>query len=155
MKFIIMRGVSGSGKSTRAKELGNGGVILSTDDFFMKEGKYEFDASKLWIAHSWNRKRAAKALKEGVSPIVIDNTNTQAKEMKDYVIMAKEANYEINIEEPKTEWWSKFKKDMPETGKQELIDILTSRNAHNVPREIIAKMLDRWEFDVTPESILL
>lgn len=39
-----MRGVPGSGKSTKAKKLaGSNGVIYSTDDFFMKNGEYIYD----------------------------------------------------------------------------------------------------------------
>jgi adenylate kinase family enzyme len=39
-----MRGLPGSGKSTKAKELaGEQGLVFSTDDFFMVNGKYIFD----------------------------------------------------------------------------------------------------------------
>lgn len=37
--IILMRGVPGSGKSTKAKKLaGTSGIVYSTDDFFMKNG---------------------------------------------------------------------------------------------------------------------
>ena len=39
-----MRGLPGSGKSTKAKKIaGDVGVIFSTDDFFMVDGQYKFD----------------------------------------------------------------------------------------------------------------
>lgn len=39
-----MRGVPGSGKSTKAKKLaGNAGYIFSTDDFFIVKGEYVYD----------------------------------------------------------------------------------------------------------------
>lgn len=37
-----------------------GGVILSTDDYFYKCGKYHYDAHCLGEAHEWNRKRGEK-----------------------------------------------------------------------------------------------
>ena len=38
-RIVIMRGLPGSGKSTRAKKIAdNYGIIFSTDDFFMVKG---------------------------------------------------------------------------------------------------------------------
>ena len=46
-KLVILVGLPGSGKSTKAKELaGTEGIILSTDEFFMKDGEYQFDFTK-------------------------------------------------------------------------------------------------------------
>ena len=42
-KLIIMRGLPGSGKSTKDKQLGEGGTILSTDDFWYVDGEYKYD----------------------------------------------------------------------------------------------------------------
>lgn len=36
------------------------GVILSTDDYFYKCGKYRYDADCLGEAHDWNRKRGER-----------------------------------------------------------------------------------------------
>ena len=39
-----MRGLPGSGKSTKARKIaGQFGVVYSTDDFFMVNGEYKFD----------------------------------------------------------------------------------------------------------------
>ena len=137
----IMRGCSGSGKSTLAQELGKGGIVLSSDDFFMVNGKYEFDKEGQSYAHSWNQDRAEKAMRKGMSPIVIDNTHTQAWEAKPYVDMALKYGYKVEIKEPNTPW--KF--DAEE---------LAKRNTHNVPREVINKMLSNWQPDITVEDIL-
>ena len=52
-----MRGVPGSGKSTLAKELaGKNGIIYSTDDFFMQNGLYVFDAKMIGHNHEQNQK---------------------------------------------------------------------------------------------------
>ncbi|CAC5398331.1 CNP [Mytilus coruscus] len=52
--MFIMRGVSGSGKSTLVRLIGNiyrDSRICSADQYFMKNGKYQFDKSNLSIAH--------------------------------------------------------------------------------------------------------
>lgn len=136
-----MRGISGSGKSTLAKELGKEGIVLGCDDFFMVNGKYEFDRDALGYAHWWNQERVEKAMKQGISPIVVDNTNTQAWEAKPYVVLAQKYGYKVQIRESDTPW--KF--DAEE---------LTKRNTHKVPREIIDKMLQNWQPNITVEDIL-
>jgi len=138
-KLIIMRGISGSGKSTKAKELGADGVVLGSDDFWGED--YNFDRSKIGEAHEWNQNRVREALSNGISPVVVDNTNTQFWEMKPYVEMALEHGYEIEFEEPDTPW--KF--DLEE---------LTKRNQHGTPRDIINQMLMNWQRNPSIEAIL-
>ena len=46
----------------------------------MRNGVYEFDAARIGEAHQWNQERAFKAIAQGRSPIVIDNTNLEAWE---------------------------------------------------------------------------
>lgn len=54
-KLFLMRGMPGSGKSTLAKKLaGQGGVVYSTDDFFMKNGQYVYDAKMIGEYHNKN-----------------------------------------------------------------------------------------------------
>lgn len=36
------------------------GIILSTDDYFCKNGQYHYDPDCLGEAHDWNRKRGEK-----------------------------------------------------------------------------------------------
>ncbi|XP_030349214.1 NEDD4-binding protein 2 isoform X3 [Strigops habroptila] len=108
--LVLLRGVPGSGKSYLARTLledNPGGVILSTDDYFYKYGQYQFDPSCLGEAHDWNRKRAKEAFEMRISPIIIDNTNIQAWEMKPYVTLAQQFKYKVVFREPGT-WW-KFK----------------------------------------------
>ncbi|XP_068936439.1 NEDD4-binding protein 2-like 1 isoform X2 [Petaurus breviceps papuanus] len=117
-------------------------LIFSTDDFFFKEdGTYEFNPDVLEEAHDWNQKRARKAMRNGISPIIIDNTNLHAWEMKPYAVMALENNYEVIFREPDTCW--KF--NVPE---------LARRNTHGVPKEKIHRMKEQYEHDVTFHSVL-
>ncbi|XP_033615869.1 NEDD4-binding protein 2-like 1 [Fukomys damarensis] len=117
-------------------------MIFSTDDFFAREdGAYEFNPDFLEEAHEWNQKRARKAMRNGISPIIIDNTNLHAWEMKPYAVMALENNYEVIFREPDTRW--KFN-----------VQELARRNVHGVPREKIHRMKERYEHNVTFHSVL-
>ncbi|XP_036027808.1 NEDD4-binding protein 2-like 1 isoform X2 [Onychomys torridus] len=106
--LYLLRGLPGSGKTTLARQLQRDfprALIFSTDDFFFREdGAYEFNPDFLEEAHEWNQKRARKAMQNGISPIIIDNTNLHAWEMKPYAVMALENNYEVIFREPDTRW---------------------------------------------------
>uniref|UniRef100_A0A3B4G1C8 NEDD4-binding protein 2-like 2 n=1 Tax=Pundamilia nyererei TaxID=303518 RepID=A0A3B4G1C8_9CICH len=142
--LILMRGLPGSGKSTRARELlstGPSGIILSTDDYFAHKDGYHYDPSLLGAAHEWNQRRARGALHDGRSPIIIDNTNIQAWEMKPYVKMALESGYKVDFCEPDTKW----KYDPYE---------LEKRNKHGVPQEKIAQMMDRFSIPISIDIVM-
>ena len=161
-ELIIMRGVSGSGKSWKARELLRGyssgdnplnhpvgnGVICSADDFFTERGKgeYAFDPSLLPVAHKQCQDKAVQALKKGLSPVIIDNTNTklwELKQLKPIILLAQSLGYKVRIEEPDTEWWKR--KDVEE---------MWRRNSHGVPREAIERMVNRFHPNVTVDDIL-
>ncbi|XP_074678476.1 NEDD4-binding protein 2 isoform X1 [Strix aluco] len=142
--LVLLRGVPGSGKSYLARTLledNPGGIILSTDDYFYKHGRYYYDPDCLGEAHDWNRKRAKEAFEMRISPIIIDNTNIQAWEMKPYVTLAQQFKYKVMFREPDT-WW-KFK---PKE--------LERRNIHGVSKEKIKRMLERYERCLTVSSVL-
>ncbi|NXY32243.1 N4BP2 protein, partial [Pomatorhinus ruficollis] len=142
--LVLLRGVPGSGKSYLARNLledNPGGIILSTDDYFYKHGQYHYDPDCLGEAHEWNRKRAKEAFERRISPIIIDNTNIQAWEMKPYVTLAQQFKYKVMFREPDT-WW-KFK---PKE--------LERRNIHGVSKEKIKRMLERYERCLTVRAIL-
>ncbi|GBM98907.1 NEDD4-binding protein 2-like 1 [Araneus ventricosus] len=134
--LIILRGLPGSGKTTLAKKLKFSGAMFTTDDFFYKRGRYAFNPSLLDEAHCWNQNRAREALLNNVTPIIIDNTNTEAWEMLPYIKMGKKFDYEIVILEPNTPWKFKPKE-------------LAFRNKHGVPKEKITKMLARYQHNIT------
>ncbi|KAM6987405.1 uncharacterized protein n4bp2l2 [Tautogolabrus adspersus] len=142
--LILMRGLPGSGKSTLARELlstGPSGLILSTDDYFAHRNGYHYEAGLLGAAHEWNQRRAADAMHDGRSPIIIDNTNIQAWEMKPYVKLAMDRGYKVDFCEPDTSW--KF--DPYE---------LEKRNKHGVPQEKIAQMMDRFSFPISIDIVM-
>ncbi|XP_074486214.1 NEDD4-binding protein 2 [Sebastes fasciatus] len=142
--LVLLRGAPGSGKSTLARallEYNPGGVILSTDDYFTRNGVYRFDPNALGEAHEWNHKQAKEAFERGANPIIIDNTNMHGWEMKPYVAQAQKRGYKVLFREPDT-WW----KNKPRE--------LESRTTHNVPVEKIRRMLDNYERYVTLQSIM-
>lgn len=50
--LILLRGLPGSGKSTKAKKLaGSTGLVYSTDDFFMVKGEYVYDPKLIGVNH--------------------------------------------------------------------------------------------------------
>ncbi|XP_073439293.1 uncharacterized protein [Dendrobates tinctorius] len=143
-RLVLLRGVPGSGKSTLARTLlhqSPDGIVLSTDDYFCKENGYTYHVKLLGDAHSWNQNRARRALDDGRTPVVIDNTNIQGWEMKPYVQMAVDRGYDVEFLEPDT-WW---KDDVQE---------LEKRNTHRVPRDKISQMLDRYEHDMTVHVVI-
>lgn len=142
-KLIIMRGVSGSGKSTMANQfrefarqlLEARSVIFSTDDYFLNEdGEYEFDGSKLGKAHQWNQGRVRVALhNECWDIIIVDNTNTMLWEMKPYVDAG--LKYDADI----------FFYQTHELTNRGMLDEFYHRCRHGVPREVIEKQYDRFQ----------
>lgn len=92
--LYIVRGISGSGKSTFAKTLG--GVHFEADMYFTDEnGIYKFDPSKLKMAHNWCMIQTQKAMVNDEPKIVVSNTFTQEWEMETYFKLAEENGYVV------------------------------------------------------------
>jgi predicted kinase len=139
-ELIVMRGIPGSGKSTKAKELaGSKGVIHSTDDVIETQGDYrEFfanmiankDFSPLSKVHSINIKNLINSLKAGISPVILDNTNIKQNEPKEVV----KAALEMGLDDKNIKFV-----DIGTGGlsSKELAD----RNTHGVPLDKIEAMI--------------
>ena len=110
-KVIILRGVSGCGKSSFAALLndlydrGNDGkccnhtdscIVCTADDYFVNEkGEYKFDFSKLGAAHKQCFDKFKNAVSESMELVIVANTNTSEKEFNPYIELAKSYGYEI------------------------------------------------------------
>lgn len=127
--MFIMRGLPGSGKSTRAKELAKqyNAIICSTDDFFMDGGVYKFDGSKLAENHLKNLEKAELCIAEGLN-VIIDNTNIFHRHMIPYAQAAQDAGFQVEYVVVECD-----------------VETCIARCTHNVPSDVIRKMAAAWE----------
>lgn len=125
-KMTLVRGVSGSGKSTFADYIMSAfGLVFSADDYFTDGwGGYDFDPSLLPLAHEDCQKRARNAMEYGAD-FAVANTFTQEWEMEPYFKLAEEYGYCV------------------------FVVIVENRhggqNEHGVPEEKVQEMRDRFE----------
>ena len=91
--LLLLRGCPGSGKSTLAKHLGF--PTFEADQFFMVDGQYNFDPSKLSEAHKSCHDRVKFVMEQGISKLAVANTFTQEWEMLPYFELAKEFGYTV------------------------------------------------------------
>ena len=97
-ELFLLRGLPGSGKSTLAKSLD--GIHIEADQYFMEDGVYNFDASKLKNAHNYCQSQTQAWMKTdgeqvNVDRLVVSNTFTQEWEMKPYFEMAEKYGYRV------------------------------------------------------------
>ena len=131
-KLYIVRGVPGSGKSTFALNLvGSDFLVCEADKYFMVDGEYKFDGSKLKEAHESCRNLVETYMKDSLlndqfyREIAVSNTFTQEWEMQPYLDLAKQYGYMV------------------------FTVIVENRhgsvNQHGVPDEALTRMKDRFE----------
>lgn len=129
--LILLRGLPGSGKTTLGQIiLRNLSIddshVLSADDYFIDEnGNYNFDASKLKLAHNNCQEKCAERMKYEISKIVVANTFTQEWEMEKYNEMAERYHYRVHsvIVENRHD----------------------GKNIHNVPEDKLQQMKERFQ----------
>lgn len=125
----IYCGLPGSGKSTAAKKLGL--PIFEADQYFIQEdGSYEFDPSKLRIAHETCQNNVRKSL-QNLESCIVANTFSQQWEAQPYINMAKDLGANLVLV------------DLFDNGCT--VEELFERNVHGVPLGAIKAMKDRWE----------
>lgn len=129
MQLILVRGLPGSGKSTHARVIANEifrCARIEADMYFVKDGEYLFDATKLGEAHAWCLKNTMEIISEGVS-VVVSNTFTTIKELKPYFDIAREFKIKPQV----------------------ILCQGNYKSVHNVPEETIEKMRNRFEYDIS------
>jgi len=97
MKVKVLRGISGSGKSTYIKTHYPTAIVCSADDFFMINGEYHFNPSLLGKAHEQCFKYFLLCLEDKKPLIAIDNTNLEPWTFAGYVQVARAYGYEVEI----------------------------------------------------------
>lgn len=97
-RVIILQGVSGSGKSTFARNIADKlrfgyktVTIVSADDYFTTNGVYTFRPEKLTQAHAACFRNFLEALQFRNDPtcVIVDNTNTTHVEIAPYILAAR------------------------------------------------------------------
>lgn len=113
----------GSGKSTLAKKITKNSYHFEADMFFINDdGEYVYDRNKASDAHKWCQELCAEKLSKGHT-VVVSNTFTTKEEMEPYLSMAERFSIDFII----------FKV------------VGNFESVHGVPKEVIEKMMDRWE----------
>ena len=98
MSVIILRGISGAGKSTWATQHFPDAYVISADNYFIRDGKYLWDANKLGEAHAACLLDFLTGFSDEESPlfvnktpdtvVVVDNTNITVAEIAPYVAIS-------------------------------------------------------------------
>lgn len=127
--LTLIRGLPGSGKTTLARSMvkadPNGTVYYEADMYFTGDHttgfKYQFDASKLHIAHMECQQKTEARIKTGWN-VVVSNTFSTLREMQSYMHLSKVYSAKLQIIECHGNFGS----------------------IHDVPAETIEKMRERW-----------
>lgn len=137
-KVLILRGVSGSGKSTFTRQHPEA-VVCSADAYFDRIGGY--DATLIHEAHKECFATFVAALEVDYPLVIVDNTHIEAWEISPLVTFATYKGYEYEIV------------DIPPPGDsdEEAVAILTARNLHGTPQKKIEWTLDRFRKAFIPK----
>ena len=117
-EIVLIRGVPGSGKTTKAKRDFPDHMHFEADMFFMKDGEYCYDSKLIKEAHQWCQKQVREGIKQGEN-IVVSNTFIKVWEMNPYFGM----NVPVRVVEA--------------TGDYD--------NIHDVPKEAVLRMKEKFE----------
>ena len=138
-KLVCMIGCPGSGKTTLAHQMAKDAlakdqtvVLVSADDFLIKDGEYKFDPTMLRENHTLCRGKCMGALEANADLVIVHNTSLSKWEREPYIKIASDygADYEEIVVGEFTD---------------EAIALYASRCIHGVSAEKIRKMAQRFE----------
>lgn len=125
--LVIVRGLPGSGKSTLARFIAPE-ANFAADDWFERDGGYDFDRDQAPLAHADCARRAAEAMAAGVPVVAVHNTFVESWEAEAYYRQAALFGYDVQVVEAQGDFG----------------------NVHGVPPEIVADMARRWHRTLKP-----
>lgn len=132
MKVYVYCGISGAGKSTFIAGRHPGALVCSADQYFMVDGEYRFDPSKIGEAHAWCLRTFTYLIGpdsragNSVSEIVVDNTNTTVAELAPYAALALAYGHELEVITIHCD-----------------PTVAHARNTHGVPLEVVQRMSEQ------------
>jgi predicted kinase len=117
----LIRGISGSGKTTYAESLQV--KVVEADQFFINQhGQYSYDRKQIKLSHQWCHLETRRLLMAGYD-VAVANTFVKKWEMEFYFDLAKELNISVQIKICEGRY----------------------QNKHGVPAESIKRMIDKFE----------
>lgn len=103
-KFYVIRGIPGCGKTKLAEELrllytemDKIVLICEANQYFERNGEYNYSPSLLEKAHEDCRNKVISALSDDVEVIILTNTSTMFWEFEEYLKLAEEFGYETTV----------------------------------------------------------
>ncbi len=83
-RLVLIRGVSGSGKTTLANQVFSDFTLVEENQFFIDEGVFLYDSSKVLDSQEWCLERTKKELAAGKN-VVVANTFESISKVSSYV----------------------------------------------------------------------
>jgi predicted kinase len=137
MHVVVLRAISGAGKTTYARQLLAQHVgtsrVVSADHLFEVDGEYRFDPARIGEAHAACLRAFVDALESGTELVIVDNTNTSVIECAPYMALAPAFGYSAEIHQLEVD---------PR--------VAAARNTHGVPADVVAKMAAKLAADQLP-----
>lgn len=121
--LYLVRGIAGSGKTTFCNKV-LGVKPYEADDYFMVNGKYCYDHSKIKMAHYSCQERARKAMQMGNPKVAVANTFIKKGMLTPYIQMANLYGYQVQIK------------------------VMNGRykNVHDVPEDVLERMKKDFQY---------
>lgn len=130
--LLILRGSSGSGKSTFTEMLRKiePDLVHCSADFIHLDssGVYRFNPSKLGEGHGQCFRMAIESMQAQKGLVVVDNTNTSLVELAPYVAAGQAFGYRTAL----------VRLTVPTS-------VAAARNVHGVPTDTVKSMVDRMQ----------
>ena len=128
-----MSGIPGAGKDKYVSEVYPNADVVSADSFFMSNGIYQFDASKLSEAHAFCMRKFLQDTYLRHPTIIVNNTNTRIEEIAPYYAIGKAYGAVVRLITIYCD-----------------VEKAAIRNVHGVPAQVCQSMAERLANRILP-----